>query len=148
MGMRMLTLLLALVAGAAGAQDSDLGGQIAVGKVQRLFVRAADSLYVEAHAEDIGLGRELWADVSLAGAEKLGRGVALALISERLTVERGDLVRIRIARSGRVPAVVAPLAEVNRVLGIAAKHYTLAAAQYGVRAATGSPPAAPRQVTK
>jgi hypothetical protein len=118
-------LALSVYADAAGA-DKDL----AIGKVQGLYVKQADHLYVQARAADIRAGKELWADVHF---ESPARN-AIAFVPSDLSVERGDLVELHLAqRTMEWRIAMLPVSEVNRVIAINAKHDSFAAILYGAR---------------
>lgn len=126
-------LVLACVIPAASADDGYLGGSSAVGQVRAVYVRQSGGLFVEEGLKP-NLSGERWVEIRFAEPLADGRKGATAMIPEDTRIDRGDLVEVRFAHTGRVR--VAPVREVNRVTAVSAKYYTAEARNYGRPAGT------------
>jgi hypothetical protein len=113
----------------AAAGDVSTGGKSAVGKVERVFVRAAGQVYVDSAFGAAGEGQDRWADVHFAEPLEDGRQAVTALIPDESNVERGDLTEVRFAH--RTGMRVGPMREMDRVTALTAKYYSSAAINYG-----------------
>lgn len=128
-------LLLASAIPAASADDGYLGGTSAIGQVRAVYVREAGGLFVEEGLKADASG-ERWVEIRFAEPLADGRNATTAMIPEETRLDRGDLVEVRFAHTGR--ARVAPVREVNQVTAVAAKYYTADARNYGKPAAAPS----------
>jgi hypothetical protein len=101
---------------------------VAIGKVQGLYVRAAEGVYREWRPSDAGV--PVWADLRFNEQEVAGGAKAVALVGQDMQLARGDLVEMRFADRGRMARAVAPAPQVNRVMLLAARAGSLAANEY------------------
>jgi len=128
---RLALVALLLVSGLprAAAGDISAGGKSAVGKVERVFVRAAGQVYLDSAFRAAGEGQDLWADVRFAEPLEDGRQTVTALIPDGSNLERSDLAEVRFAH--RTGMRVGPMREMDRVIALTAKYYSSAAMNYG-----------------
>ncbi len=114
---KLVQVVLFLAAATAGAQEVSHSGSVSVGKVERMYVKVANSVYREAAAPSHE-GLELWAEVRF-DADGDSR---VALVPEGFNLQRGDMVQIRVAEpQGRRIAMVAPVRDVNRVVAVSVR---------------------------
>ena len=122
-------LALACASLAAAADSTYVGGTSTIGKVTTLYARVAPGVYLDIKVKKAPQDAELWAEVRFSQPLADGRETATALLQADTRVERGDLVEMRFAHSGRM--TVGAIAEVNRVTALTAKYYTAAASNFG-----------------
>lgn len=132
-------VLLAVLAAQGAAQAADPEPGFTVGKVQTLYVRRANGVYLDVRAMPGGRvpeSAELWADVQFTGNAPHGRDFAIARLGRVKDVEAGDLVAVEFAMDpvrapGAASTRVAPLPQPTQVILLAAKHHTTAARLFG-----------------
>jgi hypothetical protein len=142
-------IVLAAVVGAgpAAAGERAPGHAAAIGKVKDFYVRLARHVFLERASGLVPRGElpDFWVDLELAGDASQGRQFALARLGDVGGVELGDLVEVDFAdidlrAAARMRRGVAPLARQDRVLAIAAKHFTPLARQFGRSARAAAAP--------
>lgn len=136
------------LAGQAFAEGSVQDNARALGKVRDIYVRLAHYVFLERSSGILprGVPLEFWIDLQLDEDAAPGRKFALALLGDVRDVELGDLVEVDLAdldlrAAPRMRRGMSPLARQERVIAIAAKHYTPLAQQFGQpRSTTVRPP--------
>ena len=149
---RLLTAFLLAALGNSGWCQS--AGPMATGKVQGVYVKVAEGVYLESRRAPRSLARsEVWADTRFAGEAPNGRRFALARVADLKDIEVGDLVEVEFAAeefrvAGTTRGRHAPVAQAARVTAVAAKHFTPAAQAFGAgpRHLDLEPPRMPRPV--
>lgn len=123
----LLALLLTMSSTAA------LAGPAVIGKVDRLYVRLADGVFREATRSDHAEGGTLYADVRFAATVSSPRAAVLAPVPDDYSIDRGDLLEVRVATRSRTRAAfqVAPMPERDRIVAVNAKFFTPLAQNYG-----------------
>jgi len=111
------TIIIAAALAASGtafAQQSGARDKAPVGKVERVYVKDRDGLYIEAALVRDTRGRELWADVRLAAPLKAGRKNELVQIPVDTAVRSGDVVEVAVVDKDESAFV--PLPAVSRMV--------------------------------
>lgn len=118
------TLLLAGSVGPVAAQDFNRSRDSATGTVTGVYVQVARGLFIETRLQPVAtaVGKQQWADVKLDKPTEDGRRFVLAELGNKLVVEQGDLVEMRVAQ-GRLQSDLdpAPFREDSRVVSVVAK---------------------------
>jgi len=132
----VVALCLAGPTAAAGERTPENG--LAIGKVRDFYFRVARYVFLERSSGLLPRGAplEFWLDLQFAGDIADGRDVGLARLNDVQGVELGDLVEVDLAdlelrAASRIRRSVAPIARQERVIAIAAKHFTPLALQFG-----------------
>lgn len=126
------------VAGPAAGGERDPESAPAIGKVRDFYVRVAQYVFLERGSGLLprGAALEFWLDLQFADDTADAREVGLARLGDVQGVELGDLVEVDLAglelrAASRMRRSVAPIARQERVIAIAAKHFTPLALQFG-----------------
>ena len=95
-----------------------------IARVEHVYVRAAEGVLAQRGAAIAGTGEQLWAEVRIA--QENGGGTRMLRLAPDISTEPGDLVQVKLARSGRIPArmQVSPKPEVSRAIAVAARRDT------------------------
>lgn len=100
--------------GPAFAQQSGTGGTAPAGKVERIYVKASDGLFIETSLVRNTHGRELWADVRLDAPARDSRNNELVLIPADTRVRSGDSVEVTLVDKEEI--AITPLPAVSRLV--------------------------------
>ena len=131
----LAAFLLAALSASGWCQSA--AGPLATGKVEGVYVKLAEGVYLETRRAPRTASRsEIWVDARFAGDSPNGRRFALARVADLNDVEVGDLVEVEFAAeafrvAGGTRDRIAPLAQAARVTTVAAKHFTPAAQAFG-----------------
>ena len=133
----MTRLLSAFLLSALSATGWCQSAATATGRVQGVYVKLAEGVYMETRRAPRSVSRsEVWVDARFAGDSPNGRRFALARVGDLKDVEVGDLVEVefaaeehRVAGANRGRGVA--VAQTARVTMVAAKHFTPAAQVFG-----------------
>jgi hypothetical protein len=130
--MNIIRLLAALVVTVAAmpsfAEDADSGA--IVGKVVKIYVRESNNFYIETNLVRSIAGKQHWTEVRFAAPLADGRTSEIVRLPEATKVEQGDLVSTQLAdKRDFIPGLIP---EVNRMVGLVAKHDSLAAMTFGM----------------
>jgi len=137
-GWILLAVALCLAGPAAAAGEGTSENVLAIGKVKDFYIRVARYVFLERSSGLLPRGAplEFWVDLQFADDTADGREVGLARLGDVQGVELGDLVEVDLAdlelrAASRMRRSVAPIARQERVIAIAAKHFTPLALQFG-----------------
>ncbi len=126
---RILFAVVALIANAHALADE--GALIA--RVEHAYVRAAEGVLLERSAASSRAGDQVWVEVRIARED--GGGVRLLRLSPVISTEPGDLLEVKLARSGSIPSrmQVGSMPEVSRAIAVAARRDTEMARAFDAR---------------
>ena len=110
-----IIVIATLAAGSpAFAQQSGTGGTTPAGKVERVYVKASDGLFIETGLVRNMHGRELWADVRLDAPARDSRKNELVQIPADIKVRSGDSVEVALVDKDEI--AITPLPAVSRLV--------------------------------
>jgi hypothetical protein len=123
-------ILVAVASAPTLAQSDSAADNSMISKVDTVYVREANGLYIEKKLLRKTEHRELWVDVRFATTPVGEPNSELFKVPADIAIERGDLVAARFGDP--TPRNMKLLPETNRVTGLVAKHDTLMAMTFGL----------------